>query len=107
MLKKLLLREAKKREEIFKNLPTHLRNLSSFLKKMDKDCKIFLFGSVAKEEYALISDIDILIKTKLKPKEVIAKLRNAGFDEPFEFHVVNEKEFKIYKYFVPELKEIE
>ncbi|MEM2896984.1 MAG: nucleotidyltransferase domain-containing protein [Candidatus Bathyarchaeia archaeon] len=106
MLKKLLIREAKKREEIFKNLPAYLRNLSSFLKGMDKGCRIFLFGSVAKGDYALISDVDILIKTKLKPKEVIAKLRDAGFDEPFEFHVVNEKEFKIYKRFVPELKEI-
>ncbi|MEM2843475.1 MAG: nucleotidyltransferase domain-containing protein [Candidatus Bathyarchaeia archaeon] len=106
MLEKLLIKEAKRREETFKNLPSYLRNLISFLKEMDRKCKIFLFGSVVKGDYALISDIDILIKTKLKPKEVIAKLRNAGFDEPFEFHVVNEKEFKVYKLFIPELKEI-
>ncbi|MEM3677821.1 MAG: nucleotidyltransferase domain-containing protein [Candidatus Bathyarchaeia archaeon] len=98
--------EARRRREIFKNLPTHLKELSMFLKKMDGGSRIFLFGSAARGDHVLMSDVDILIKTKLKPKEVIAKLRSEGFDEPFEFHVVNEKEFKIYKDMIPELREI-
>jgi predicted nucleotidyltransferase len=52
-----------------------------------KNLKFFYFASVAKNEYVLISDIDVLILTKLKPNEVIAKLRKEGFNEPFEFHV--------------------
>lgn len=73
---------------------------------MDKKSKVFLFGSVIKNKYVLTSDIDILILTKLKPNEVIAKLRKEGFNEPFEFHVVNEKRFKLYKQFIKELREI-
>lgn len=106
MLEDILIKEANRREEVFKNLPFYLKNLKSFLKKVDKNCKVFLFGSVAKNDYVLISDIDILIETKLKPKEVIKKLRDAGFDEPFEFHVVDRGEFEVYKYFVQELREI-
>lgn len=87
-------------------MPAHLRDLSILLKKMDEGSRIFLFGSAARGDHTLMSDIDILIKTSLKPKEVIAKLRNEGFDEPFEFHVVNEKEFKIYKHMIRELREI-
>ncbi len=66
------------------------------MSKADEEPRVFLFGSVAREEYVLTSDIDILILTKLKPCEVIAKLRKEGFDEPFEFHVTDEKMFSFY-----------
>ena len=105
-MEEILLREGRRREEIFKNLPEYLKKLKAFLKKLDKNCMVFIFGSVVKNEYTLISDIDILILTKLEPAELIAKLRENGFNEPFEFHVVDEKRFKFYKYFVQELKEI-
>ena len=101
-----MIKEAKRREKIFKNLSFHLKNLKRFLKKIDRRCRIFLFGSVAKNEHVLSSDIDILILTSLKPNEVIAELRKTGFDEPFEFHVVDEKRFKIYKKFIKEMREI-
>jgi len=102
----LLVREAEKRAEVFRNLPNYLKELKKFCRKVDKKCKVFIFGSVAEKKHALISDIDVLILTSLKPSLVISKLRNAGFDEPFEFHVVDKKMFKLYKNFVLNLKEI-
>jgi hypothetical protein len=33
-------------------------------------------------------------------------MRKEGFDEPFEFHVMDEERFKFYKQFIKELKEI-
>ncbi|MEM2928127.1 MAG: nucleotidyltransferase domain-containing protein [Nitrososphaerota archaeon] len=105
-MKNIFIREAFKREEAFKNLPKLLKEIKKILNEMDKESKIFLFGSVAKNEYVLISDIDVLILTKLKPNEVIAKLRKEGFDELFEFHVMDEKRFNFYKNFIKELKEI-
>ena len=105
-MEEILVRESKRREEVFKNLPNYLKKLKIFLRRLDKDCKVFIFGSVVKDEHVLISDVDILILTKLQPAEVIAKLRENGFEEPFEFHVVDEKRFKFYKRFVHGLKEI-
>ncbi|MGQ9597490.1 MAG: nucleotidyltransferase domain-containing protein [Thermoproteota archaeon] len=80
--------------------------MKKILHEADGESKVFLFGSVAKKEYVLTSDIDILIITKLKPSEVIAKLRKEGFDEPFKFHVTDEKTFKFYNKLIRELKEI-
>jgi len=102
----VLIKEAKRKEEIFKSLPFHLEKLKKFLNKIDGNCRVFLFGSVTKNDYTLMGDTDIFVKTKLKPNKVIKELRNAGFDEPFEFHVVNEEELEVYKCFVQELKEI-
>jgi predicted nucleotidyltransferase len=101
-----LIKEAAKRAEVFRNLPSYLKELKNFSKKIDKKCKIFIFGSVVEKKHALISDVDILILTSLKPSIVISKLRKAGFDEPFEFHVVDKKMFKLYKSFIPKLKKI-
>lgn len=105
-MKDIFIREAIRKEEIFKNLPELLKEIKKILNEMDKESKVFLFGSVTKNEHVLISDIDVLILTKLKPNEVIAKLRKEGFDEPFEFHIVDEERFKLYKNFIKEMKEI-
>ncbi|MEM4312346.1 MAG: hypothetical protein QXX95_08155 [Nitrososphaerales archaeon] len=63
-------------------------------------------GFCSKNKYVLTSDIDVWLLTKLKPKEVIAKLRKEGFDESFEFHVVDEKRFELYKYSLKGFKEV-
>lgn len=105
MSEKLLIEEARRREHIFKNLSFYLERLKSEMRKMDEKSRVFLFGSVARGEHALTSDIDVLILTNLKPNEVIAKLREAGFDEPFEFHVVDKKRFEVYSHSVRDLKE--
>lgn len=106
MLEKLLVREAKKRAEYFRNLPSYLERMKRILRKHDRDCRIYIFGSVAKNDSCLLSDIDILVKTRLKPNFVIALLRDSGFDEPFEFHIVNEEEFKLYRKLIGTMREI-
>jgi predicted nucleotidyltransferase len=105
-LEELLIREAARRREVFGNMPKLLKKMKEILNEADRGSRVFLFGSAAKKEYVLTSDIDVLILTRLKPSEVIAKLRKEGFDEPFEFHVVDEKMFRLYKQFVRELGEI-
>lgn len=105
-MEELLIREAVRRREVFENLPMLLKRMKELLNEVDRESKVFLFGSVAKNEYVLTSDIDVLILTKLNPSEVIAKLRKEGFDEPFEFHVADEKMFEFYNRLIRELKEI-
>ncbi|MEM2940138.1 MAG: nucleotidyltransferase domain-containing protein [Thermoproteota archaeon] len=87
-MEELLIREAARRREVFENLLKLLKKMKELLNEADRESKFFLFGSIVKNRYVLTSDIDVLILTKLKPSEVIAKLRKEGFDEPFEFHVV-------------------
>jgi len=95
----MLIKEAKQRREIFNTLPEHLREIKKFLKSLDKECRVFLFGSVARGEHTFVSDIDVLVLTKLKPNFVISELRKKGFREPFEFHIVDKERFEIYKKF--------
>jgi predicted nucleotidyltransferase len=106
LLEEILIREAKRREEVFKNLSSYLNRLKETLRSMDPKGRLFLFGSSARGDNALISDIDILIVTSLNPSLVIATLWQAGFDEPFEFHVVSNKQFETYKQVIGDLKEI-
>ncbi|MBO3754452.1 MAG: nucleotidyltransferase domain-containing protein [Candidatus Brockarchaeota archaeon] len=104
-LEELLIREAARREEVFKNLPELLKRIKK-IGEADKESRVFLFGFVARDEHVLTSDIDILILTKLQPCEIIAKLRKEGFDEPFEFHETDEKMFSFYCKLIRELREI-
>ena len=101
-----LVREARRREHIFRNLDRYLEELKDLITQMDESARVFLFGSVLRREQVLRSDIDILILTKLRPSEVIAALRRAGFDEPFEFHVVDEEMFEVYRRFIRETREL-
>ncbi|MEM1611061.1 MAG: nucleotidyltransferase domain-containing protein [Sulfolobales archaeon] len=64
---------------------------------LDRDARVYLFGSVAEERHLLSSDIDILVVTRLKPGEVLAALWSKGIKDPFEIHVVDEEKFKIYE----------
>ncbi|MGB9717752.1 MAG: nucleotidyltransferase domain-containing protein [Thermoproteota archaeon] len=105
-MEEFLIREAGRREEVFKNLPKLLKSIKEKMSEADRGSRVFLFGSVARDEHVLTSDIDVLILTKLKPCEVIAKLRKEGFDEPFEFHVTDEKMFSFYSKLIRDLKEI-
>jgi len=73
---------------------------------MDPEGRVFLFGSTARGENVLASDIDVLILTELTPSTVIATLRKEGFDETFEFHVVDGRRFKIYCNNIKDLKEV-
>lgn len=81
------MREARRRREIFQNLPHYLQKIKEAVKQLDNEARLYLFGSAARGDHIYTSDIDILIITKLHPAHVIAHLRKLGFDEPFQLHV--------------------
>ncbi len=97
MSEELLIREAKRRIETFKNLKTFLKIIVETVKGMDPNAEVYLFGSVAEGRSLPSSDIDILIKTDRTPGETLSELWKKGIKEPFEIHVVNTAAFKIYK----------
>ncbi|MCS6769769.1 MAG: nucleotidyltransferase domain-containing protein [Candidatus Caldarchaeum sp.] len=91
MSERILVERARMRRKVFQNLETYLRDLRVLMLGLDRDSKLYLFGSVARGEHVMMSDVDVLVVTELEPARVIAELRKAGFDEPFEFHVVNKE----------------
>lgn len=97
MSEDFVVEEARRRAEVFKNLPRYLEVIVETVKSLDRDARVYLFGSVAEGRYLLSSDIDILVVTKLKPGEVIAALWDKGIGDPFEIHVVNEEMLEVYR----------
>jgi len=93
---RLLIEEAKRRAEIFRNLPKYLRVILNTVRSIDENAEVYLFGSVAEGRYVLSSDIDILVVTGRSTGEVLAALWEKGIKEPFEIHVVNKDVLKIY-----------
>ena len=87
----LIVEEAKRRKEVFKNLPKLLSELAEEIRKMDPEARVYLFGSAAEGRHLLSSDIDVLIITDKSPSEVIAHLWSKGFTDPFEIHVVKDE----------------
>ncbi|MBC7091380.1 MAG: nucleotidyltransferase domain-containing protein [Nitrososphaeria archaeon] len=106
MLENFLVDEAKKKLEFFRNIDYYLKKIKQILRTIDPEGRVFLFGSTGRGENVLASDIDVLILTELAPSSVIATLRKEGFDEIFEFHVVDSRRFKIYCNYVKDLKEV-
>ena len=96
MSERLLIEEAKRRAEIFRNLPKYLRVILDTVRSIDENAEVYLFGSVAEGRYVLSSDIDILVVTGRSPGEVLAALWEKGIKEPFEIHVINKDVLKIY-----------
>ena len=95
--RKLLIKEAKRRAEIFKNLDKYLKKITEIVKELDKNAEVYLFGSVAQGKHLLSSDIDILVVTNLAPAKVLAILWEKGIKDPFEIHVVTKEMLEIYK----------
>lgn len=96
-LDRLLVEEAKRRAEVFENLPKYLEIIVRRVKELDKDAEVYLFGSVAEGGHLLSSDIDILVVTDLPPGQVIAYLWSKGIKDPFEIHVVKKDMLELYK----------
>ena len=77
------------------------------------DVKVFLFGSVLKNEQTPSSDIDLLIFSEKMPKKLSKRnrikvkiLKEVGFFSPFELHLVDKEEFEFYKKFIDKMKEV-
>jgi len=94
---RLLVEEAKRRAEVFRNLEERLRVIAEVVREMDRDARVYLFGSVAEGRHLLSSDIDVLVVTRRSPGEVSAKLWEKGIGDPFEVHVVTEEMLELYR----------
>lgn len=97
MSEKFLVKEARRRAEIFSNLAKYLKIIVDSVREIDSSAKIYLFGSVAEGRHLLSSDIDILVVTNLSPSTILSALWDKGIKEPFEIHVVTEDVFNIYR----------
>jgi len=91
-----LVKEAKRRAEIFNNLEKYLRRVVDVVIGLDGEAEVYIFGSVVEGRHLLSSDIDILVVTRVKPGEVLAALWDAGIKDPFEIHVVTRETMHHY-----------
>lgn len=96
MSERLLVEEAKRRIEIFRNLAKYLGIILDTVKQIDSNAETYIFGSVAEGRYVLSSDIDILIITSKPPAEVIKTLWEKGIEDPFEIHVADREKLETY-----------
>ncbi len=93
----LLIKEALRKREIFKNLDKYLRRIKEIIRSLDENAEIYLFGSVVTGESLYSSDIDILVITELKPQVIIRELWKEGIGDPFEVHVYPPKYLPQFK----------
>lgn len=104
-----------KRAEIIKKWKEYATKIAEVTKTILPDSRIYVFGSVIKGEATGGSDVDILVVSRNIPKSGIERaeikvkieeLSNLPLYHPFEFHLVNEEEAKLYFNRVKELEEI-
>ena len=84
MSHELLVKEALRRQEIFKNLDKYLRIIKSTVEELDENAEVYLFGSVAEGKHLYSSDIDVLVVTVLDLAVVISELWKRDIKDPFE-----------------------
>jgi len=82
-----LIEDARRRQDVFKNLDKYLRIIKEVVKSVDPNAEVYLFGSVAEGRSTLSSDIDVLVVTNADPGIILEKLWRAGIGPPFEVHV--------------------
>lgn len=96
---------SKKRRKAFDNLDSYLEAIKKIALTVDRNSKVFLFGSVAEGNFNLGSDIDVLIITEDK-NAISLKLERAGIGFPFELHIRNAREADSYFRHVHHMKRI-
>ncbi len=97
MWEDLIVDEARRRAEIFRNLEKYLRIIAETVRELDREAKVYLFGSVAEGRSLLSSDIDILVVTDKPPGEVLAALWERGIRDLFEIHVATKQMLESYR----------
>lgn len=86
----------RKRREVFGDLKSYLAGIKRAVLEIDPDSRVYIFGSVSRNEGLLASDIDILIVSVIRPDVMISNLWMKGFSEPFEFHVRTKEQSEPY-----------
>lgn len=101
----ILIEISKTNEKYFKNYLKYSKIIAKTAKKIFKNTKVILFGSILKSKTP--QDIDILIvsndvfKKELKDKFFIELNKKIEFINPFEIHFATESQFEnFYKYFL-------
>ncbi|ADN50562.1 nucleotidyltransferase domain-containing protein [Vulcanisaeta distributa] len=94
-----LIEDARRRQDVFRNLDKYLRIIKEVVKSIDPNAEVYLFGSVAENRYALSSDIDVLVVTNVNPGIILERLWKAGIGPPFEIHVRTHDKLAYYERF--------
>lgn len=97
---------AKKRNNVFQHLEDYTERICKLSSEIDPNVEIYIFGSVLKGTNTASSDIDLLIITDSKKNEILKVLFENGIRDPFELHVRNKEESKIYLGHIRELKRL-
>jgi predicted nucleotidyltransferase len=108
----ILIEEAQEKEKYFKNYLFYAKEIKKVAEKLLGKVRVFVFGSILRKK-EVARDIDILIispklKTTTQKSKILAKLwKKFGFNNPFEFHLINPDEYKNwYRYFIKKKIEI-
>lgn len=98
----------------FENYIDYGRKIKEIVRKKLEDAEVYIFGSVVEGRSSPASDIDVLIVSKKMPSKQSERamltaliLKEIDLYAPFEFHLVNLKEFNWYKRFIRKLVRIE
>lgn len=93
--------EWEKRINMLKNARQYLKVIKEVcVNEISAECKVILFGSVARGNYRLDSDVDVLvivpnIKDEWDRSKISVKLHKAiNAWDPFEIHVITPEEYK-------------
>jgi len=94
------------RAKILRDWKRYVDRIARSAKKiLGDDTRVYVFGSAVRGELTAISDIDILIVSERVPRSFMerVKLKLKIMDlsslpdhSPFEFHLVDEREAKLY-----------
>jgi len=89
------------RIKILKNAREYVKRIKEIcVNKIDKNCRVILFGSIVRGNYRIDSDIDVLIilpkiRDNFERAEIAAKIYSElGIEDPIELHIISEEEYK-------------
>jgi len=94
------------RAKILRDWRRYIGEIAHSAKKiLGDDARVYVFGSAVRGELTAISDIDVLIVSGRVPKSLMERVKlklrimdSSGLPDhsPFELHLVDEKEAKLY-----------
>ncbi|BCU69875.1 nucleotidyltransferase domain-containing protein [Stygiolobus caldivivus] len=100
------------RQKYLKDVDNYLKKIKEVATSIDPHARVILFGSYVRGDFRPDSDIDVLVITDVKDEwdrlKVYHEVNKAiGNPNPFEVHVVNEKEYKEwYSKFIDVYREV-
>ncbi len=108
-LYKILAVQNQNAKKYFQNYKFYVKEIKKMLKENFKDVKVYVFGSVVRDDYRPDSDIDILIVSNEIPESLFEQakikvmIKKMFEDAPFEIHITNFVQYESwYKRFIKE-----